>query len=688
MNPYQNKNEYEILKSSSDYTKVSNKYPFANDPNIAMKHTNYKDWMHMCETPTPSFVSIIINVVNLFARVLSLSKTFTNTSKYIGIIGGILGLLGSNFNSESTNMWDDLIKHIEELTDKLIDTNVRFIGMSTVNGLNSQYLRYLDLFESWYKDQNNENKRNNLVSAFQILDSAFINALGYRNTTGQETRGTLSTAYEVQFLPSYAQAANLHLLLLRDAVTYGNVWRLIKPTSDYYNRFKDNIARYTDYCTEYFHRGLDNLKKPGSDAVSWLRFNGFRRDMTLMVLDLITLFPLYDSVQYPLPTKIELSRKIYTDPVGSTISDFGNWTLTNRTLANFNDLEREVTDGPSLLKWLNALVIYTGAIDNRRPLYPGDRIGVWYGHRAEFIIPDSNEVSYRFTGEMAYEDSNTIIASILDNDIYKVNLRAAYVSITFGSNDSTFGVSSSQFFNIRGIHQLYQSSQPIPSWPITIAFPGEESSEGNANDYSHRLCDVKNITGGLRQTPARGRSSLLSHAWTHSSLKPRNIIAIDEITQIPAVKAFNISDTGAGSVVAGPGHTGGDLIRLPNNNARLKIRLTPSTSDKRFRVRVRYASTTAGRMRITKYWSPGYVQHYDFNFDAQYYDSNLTFRSFHYLDTMVTRLDDPGVEIIVQNIGGSILYIDKIEIIPIDAVAFEDEVEQSLKKAVSDLFIN
>nr|CAJ43600.1 pesticidal crystal protein cry24-like [Bacillus thuringiensis] len=686
MNPYQNKNKYEILESSSDYTKISNKYPFANDPNITMKHMNYKDWMHMCETPTPFSASIIISVISIFGRVLGLSSSFANTSKYIAIITGILGLLGSS-SSGSTNVWDNLIKHIEELTDRFIDTSVRFTGMSTVNGLNSQYLYYLDLFEDWYEDQNNEQKRNRLVGTFQTLGLAFINALGYRNTNGQEVRGTLSTAYEVQFLPSYAQAANLHLLLLKDAVTYGDKWILIEPTSNYYNRFKDNIARYTDYCTEYFHKGLDNLKKPGSDAVSWLRFNGFRRDMTLMVLDLITLFPLYDSVQYPLPTQIELSRQIYTDPVGATFSDFSNWTLTNRTLANFNDLEREVTDAPSLLKWLNSIEVYTGAIDSHRPTSPGERIGVWYGNRNTYINPDTNEVSYRFTGELAYENPYTFIGSFFDNDIYKVALRAAAVSTTFGSNDSTFGVSSSQFFNRRGIHQLYESSQPIPSWPITLAFPGEESSEGNANDYSHRLCDVKNITGGLRQTPARGRSSLLSHAWTHSSLKLRNIIAADKITQIPAVKTWEIR--GTSSVVAGPGNTGGNLVKMSYHSV-WNIKFTCQQL-KRYRVRIRYASDGNCQLAMRRWrGGPGYVQEARHTVQRTF-SGSMTYDSFKYLDIFTMPAEDYTFNLTIDLESGGALYIDKIEFTPDDITTLEYEGERDLEKTkntVNDLFTN
>ncbi|PHD63337.1 hypothetical protein COF61_17275 [Bacillus toyonensis] len=52
----------------------------------------------------------------------------------------------------------------------------------------------------------------------------------------------------------------------------------------------------------------------------------------------------------------------------------------------------------------------------------------------------------------------------------------------------------------------------------------------------------------------------------HSSVDPYNTIAPDKIRQIPAVKAFALESNSqqTAQVLAGPAHTGGDIVRLPS----------------------------------------------------------------------------------------------------------------------------
>ncbi len=375
--------------------------------------------------------------------------------------------------------------------------------------------------------------------------------------------------------------------------------------------------------------------------------------MTLMVLDYVALFPTYDPATYPLPTNVELSRVIYTNPVGTSGTEFNTWYLTYRYRANFKDLEREARRTPSLTTWLNRIQIFSGTIlpINANP------IGVWYGN--------INDYTYTHGGFMSRSDGRTqgtpMIINTSNNDIFRLNLRAASASGRLGDNESTFGISQSQFINVNGENLTYRSSQPYPSAQITVTFPGRYVQEGNANDYSHRLADVINLTGGLRQTN-RGYSSLLAHGWTHTSLNRQNRIELNRITQIPAVKAFDISDTGPGRVIAGPGSTGGDLVLLPNH-ARLKIRLTPASTGQIYRVRVRYASTSTGRVQAQR-WSPSSVVSSDFT-----YNSTGSLNTFGYVETLSNTFNQPGVEIIIQNLSSTDFVVDKVEFIPVGTLA-------------------
>nr|BAD32657.1 delta-endotoxin [Bacillus thuringiensis] len=674
VNPYQNKKESVFYEHSNNQKDIPNRYPFTNNPNAVMKNGNYKDWVNECEgsnvspSPAAAVTSAIISIV-----LKTLAKALVSS-----LVDAIKSSLGISEVITKNNVSQLSMELVNQLINRRIQETIMDLGSASLNGLMSIYKRYLNALEAWDKDKSNITLQENVIEEFKYVESRFFENLKgiYRTSSSQIT-----------LLPTFAQAANLHLSMLRDAVMYQEGWNL-QSHLDYKMELDIALKDYTNYCVEVYNRGLNALR--GSTALDWLEFNSFRRDMTLMVLDLVAIFPNYDPVQYPLPTKIGLSRKIYTDPVGTTRdTDFGNWTLTDRTLANFNDLERDVTDSPSLVKWLVDMNIYTGAIDSYPISGPGgERIGVWYGNMNSFVLTGSRELSYNMYGEIAHEDP---ITNIRDNDIYKVDLRAAYVATIRNALDSTFGVSSSHFFNVMGKNELYQSKQPYPSYPITITFPGEESLEGNVNDYSHLLCNVKNITGGLRQTSARGRSSLLSHAWTHKSLNPKNIIAADKITHIPAVKGSNLSASSA--VIKGPGFTGGDLLRLGPNQF-VDYILTPDNpqvSQIYFDVRLRYACMGGANILIqfwNKNWEIG-VQLVSTTSSLE----NLKYENFAYITTRLSfTFGQGGYNMSIYNpTSNPNVIIDKIEFIPVSGTPFEYEGKHKLKNTqadVNNLFLN
>ncbi|WP_086403584.1 insecticidal delta-endotoxin Cry8Ea1 family protein, partial [Bacillus thuringiensis] len=660
MNQYQNKNEYEILESSQNNMNMPNRYPFADDPNAVMKNGNYKDWVNECEgsniSPSPA-AAITSKIVSIVLK--TLAKAVASS-----LADSIKSSLGISKTITENNVSQVSMVQVHQIINRRIQETILDLGESSLNGLVAIYNRdYLGALEAWNNNKSNINYQTNVAEAFKTVEREFFTKLKgiYRTSSSQIT-----------LLPTFTQAANLHLSMLRDAVMYQEGWNL-QSHINYSKELDDALEDYTNYCVEVYTKGLNALR--GSTAIDWLEFNSFRRDMTLMVLDLVAIFPNYNPVRYPLSTKISLSRKIYTDPVGRTDSpSFGDWTNTGRTLANFNDLEREVTDSPSLVKWLGDMTIYTGAIDSYRPTSPGDRIGVWYGNiNAFYHTGRTDVVMFRQTGDTAYEDPSTFISNILYDDIYKLDLRAAAVSTIQGAMDTTFGVSSSRFFDIRGRNQLYQSNKPYPSLPITITFPGEESSEGNANDYSHLLCDVKNITGGLRQTSARGRSSLLSHAWTHASLDRNNTILPDEITQIPAVTAYELR--GNSSVVAGPGSTGGDLVKMSYHSVwSFKVYCSEL---KNYRVRIRYASHGNCQFLMKRWPSTGVAPRQWARHNVQgTFSNSMRYEAFKYLDIFTITPEENNFAFTIDLESGGDLFIDKIEFIPVSGSAFEYEGKQ------------
>lgn len=155
---------------------------------------------------------------------------------------------------------------------------------------------------------------------------------------------------EVPLLPIYAQAANLHLLLLRDASIFGKEWGLSSSEiSTFYNRQVERAGDYSDHCVKWYSTGLNNLR--GTNAESWVRYNQFRRDMTLMVLDLVALFPSYDTQMYPIKTTAQLTREVYTDAIGTVHPhpSFTSTTWYNNNAPSFSAIEAAVVRNPHLL---------------------------------------------------------------------------------------------------------------------------------------------------------------------------------------------------------------------------------------------------------------------------------------------------------------------------------------------------
>lgn len=140
--------------------------------------------------------------------------------------------------------------------------------------------------------------------------------------------------YEVLLLPLWAQAANMHLGLLRDGVLFGRTWGW--NDTDYNSALKslqNAIKDCTAWAPRIFALGMaDALGQAGVSYHNCQPFRGgndYRQQMMPAVLDLAARWPCFDPTAYPPPVSpddLYLSREIYTDPVG-TADDSGLFIL-------------------------------------------------------------------------------------------------------------------------------------------------------------------------------------------------------------------------------------------------------------------------------------------------------------------------------------------------------------------------
>ncbi|AKR38908.1 hypothetical protein ABE07_11315 [Bacillus thuringiensis] len=129
------------------------------------------------------------------------------------------------------------------------------------------------------------------------------------------------SVYEVLLLVVYAQAANMHLLLMREVQFYGEEWGYSQGDIDiFYKEQIQFVAKHSDYCIEWYDSGLGQF--PRTTSRDWVNYNYFRRELTLIVLDVIALFSSYDARMYPLETTTELTRSVRTTPIVNTTSPY------------------------------------------------------------------------------------------------------------------------------------------------------------------------------------------------------------------------------------------------------------------------------------------------------------------------------------------------------------------------------
>ncbi|MGH0945494.1 insecticidal delta-endotoxin Cry8Ea1 family protein [Bacillus mycoides] len=141
--------------------------------------------------------------------------------------------------------------------------------------------------------------------------------------------------FEAASLPYYVQIANVHLFLLKDALTHADEWQLTTDEKkNYLSRLQNKIQEYSTVVYDSFNKGVEAAKsKGGSTADSWNRVNSYVRTMTLYGLDFVALWPAFDTKHYQQPIKLQQTRELYSNMLGRPI----NWQDYDTTLQQIHN---------------------------------------------------------------------------------------------------------------------------------------------------------------------------------------------------------------------------------------------------------------------------------------------------------------------------------------------------------------
>nr|WFP21570.1 Cry4-like protein [Bacillus thuringiensis] len=663
-----NNEGYEIIDSNtSSYPPNRNnpysnsRYPYATNPNQTMSNNNYNDWINLCEGNqaydlSPETIAALSAGIVVAGTMLGAFAAPVAAGAIISY-GTLLPFLWPSQNDPT--IWQQLVKIGNRPFNSEIDQAIINHLLTVVNGLKAQFTDYQRYFDIWKANPSSVNA-DAVRNKFLSLDSDIIREIE-----------TLKGNNSIILLPSYTQVANLHLILLRQAAFYYDDWvKFLLYTdisSDFYSGIlNDKIAEYTDYCARTYHEGLYSIKE--NPQTTWNLYNTYRYEMTLTVLDLVALFPNYNRNMYSLPTQSQLTREIYTNT---------NLEISKSSIAQ---TEQGLTKEPTLFTRIQSAHFFSRDYD----------IVNKYA-----ILLTGNQVVFNYINSNKAPINSTIYGNVNQGDSSKTvpfNQPIDMVKLEHNRNFPGYIVGIVFFLNNIEVAR-YSTESTLPSESINTIIYTIPRQKHNNNEYYHTLSYIKTDNN---KSPQDDRYRSIAFAWTHSSVDNTNMVSPNIITQIPAVKAleFNPSDL---NVNPGPGHTGGNLVLLyPNGNMSVKINFT-NTMNQPFKIRVRYASRSVTTLGLATVDSQGdqirdiqLIERTFINAES----TSLYYNEFRYVTFNPTFTSSPGKYSIIQlvaSIDSYLIYIDKIEIIPITPQyieANEKEIIKIIQQKTNDLFLD
>ncbi|MED3358730.1 insecticidal delta-endotoxin Cry8Ea1 family protein [Bacillus thuringiensis] len=644
MNPYQNTNEYEIFNASQNNSNIPNcypRYPLAKDPQTSMQNMNYKDWHNMCTNNNlipidpldVTWQNVLVSVFAIGAAVGALlTAPITGGTSLVAGSAIIAAILPLTFPAGTSSVPDQLMDATQALVKREIHALVRSRANSELLSLRAQLDSFKGLFDYWLANRGNPNATYSVSQRFTAVHNNFIGAMELFKIEG----------YEELLLPVYADAARLHLLHLRDGITYANEWQLADPTNArpnageyHYSEFRKYTAQYANHCELVINKQLDKIKNDPNKT--WKDYNQYRRNMTLTVSDIVANFSTYDPFLYPGPINKEiLTRKIYTDPVNFSPGP------------SIADDESSYTVPPSNVKQLVSSLLFT----TQTPADP-DVEGEFIGNKNRYLRIGSGET---FDGpQIGHTTARSITAGIPTNEsVYEVGVIGRrgsphILGLRWGS------LTDFQKFNAgAAAYNLIMNR---------VSGPTRTTAPINNTNFTHRLSDII--------LPGNGSS----FAWTNSEINPtKNYLSPNQINLISATKAGTYSD-----IIKGPSFIGGDLVKteFATNSTPISYLFSPKSSgdSPSYRVRVRYGSNATGSI----YFRFGTIT----SQPLQIFPTNLTlpnskyeqFRTLEFTTNVVLNVEST-MNIYINLSSAGYFLLDRLEFIPMTLAPREYTVPQ------------
>ncbi|PEA88281.1 insecticidal delta-endotoxin Cry8Ea1 family protein [Bacillus thuringiensis] len=693
-----NKNPFETIKellSNANVSITCPLHPLAKEPTAVLQGMNYKDWLVMSEEEnslgkpenfdSETIQNALIGTLAVIGFIASVLITPITGGASVAIGSALLletipyywGLAESEDPTiQEKAMFDDIMKATEKTIKSEIEKVVKTKAESELTSLRDVFKYYTRALNLWKENKDNQDARKEVSSRFRAAHVAFIGAMSQFKMPG----------YELVMLPIYAAAANFHLMLLQDGMIYEKEWNESNNLTEdfYYKEYQNWTSQYIDHCTSWYQKGLKDIKD--NKEKNWVDYNSYRNNMTILVLDLIALFPSYDVRQYNnMGVKLEThTRTLYSNPLKFSKG------------SRIDDDERVYTREPNLFSSLSHLEFHT-----RTTNLGSDGIEFLSGIEKKYQLTEKESYRTKFEGKPTDIGKKHEIPFKKDESEFYSLYELSTEGKGFKDSTKLPLIQKMTFNNEEGKKFEYSVDKfgngALEKESFSITNPDDLLADQKAR---HVLSDIifvddKNIS------PEQIQTRDYSFAWTSEQISPYNRITDGtknkdgsisyQITQVPAVKAYSLKsskDTSHIDVISGPGFTGGDLVRCAIKKTASSTGVTqlsivfPITfnhvkTDK-YRVRMNYAADHTKLITLVGGSNPisGTIEN---TFDAKDTGKSLKYNNFKMMEfNIATNFKDEEKQKIItlkltyadddQAIAdGKVaqLWIDKLEFIPV-----------------------
>ncbi|MCC2544701.1 insecticidal delta-endotoxin Cry8Ea1 family protein [Bacillus thuringiensis] len=397
----------------------------------------------------------------------------------IPIVGGVISSLVSMifFPTKSSinyqKIWEKLKLAIEEIVDQKIEEALMSQLMQEIAGMANVLEEYRDAYDlytgnKFFDIPDRLTSGEYLINVFTTANLQFIQ----RIPTFQNPK------YDVKFLPFFVHAAEMHILLVRDAAIHGLEWGMDEKVHQKFKKdLKNLIDKYYGYLLNTYKKGLKeaserplktsdfptpNNQHHYTNTVRWNVINKYKRGMTLTVFDFAHKWKYYQEI-YQNNVKLDPVRTIYSDIAGSVYP----YDKTTNEIDNF--IKDQNLKYRGILKKLQ--INHADRIDSLQSTY----------------IRNNEIINSKKIGGSGGRETRIDLNSPINNPFIQVNMWSELVPFSLG-------------------FKFYNGEEPKPIWGAGIPQDPTKHKFGAYHYVGNKVSSIigfgKNETGGFNSLDA------------------------------------------------------------------------------------------------------------------------------------------------------------------------------------------